>query len=144
MNGRPDPGVTNLVRDVVDGYLAEDDAMLGARDRAARLGVHAGVNCRPAGFAGAALGAPGPAPGRTEALRRSPADRHAHGWASCAELPPPEPAITAAETPGCASPAWARSHPPGQVSTHHPFGQVRADRPFLLASFARHAGHPAA
>ena len=36
MNGRPHPGATDLVRDVVDGYLAEDDAMLGARDRAAR------------------------------------------------------------------------------------------------------------
>ena len=30
MNGRPDPA-TDLARDVVDGYLAEDDAMLGAR-----------------------------------------------------------------------------------------------------------------
>ena len=26
MNGRPDPA-TDLVRDVVDGYLAEDDAL---------------------------------------------------------------------------------------------------------------------
>ena len=38
MNG-PDPGVTDLVRRVVDGYLTEDDALLAARDRAARLGV---------------------------------------------------------------------------------------------------------
>ena len=48
MNGRPDPGVTNLVRDVVDGYLAEDDSLLGARARAARLGV------TPVGAAGGA------------------------------------------------------------------------------------------
>lgn len=39
MNGRPDPGVPDLVRDVVDGYLTEDEALLGARDRAARMGV---------------------------------------------------------------------------------------------------------
>ena len=48
MNGRPDPGATDLVRDVVDGYLAEDDALFGARERAARLGV------TPIGAAGGA------------------------------------------------------------------------------------------
>src|SRR5215218_3860014 len=48
MNGRPDPGATDLVRDVVDGYLAEDDSLLGARARAARLGV------TPVGAAGGA------------------------------------------------------------------------------------------
>jgi predicted O-methyltransferase YrrM len=47
MNGRPDP-LTDLVRDVVDGYLAEDDALVGARERAARLGV------TPIGAAGGA------------------------------------------------------------------------------------------
>ena len=47
MNGRPDP-LTDLVRDVVDGYLAEDDALFGARERAARLGV------TPIGAAGGA------------------------------------------------------------------------------------------
>src|SRR3954467_13676784 len=48
MNGRPDPGATDQVRDVVDGYLAEDDSLLGARARAARLGV------TPVGAAGGA------------------------------------------------------------------------------------------
>ena len=47
MNGRPDPA-TDLARDVVDGYLAEDDALFGARERAARLGV------TPIGAAGGA------------------------------------------------------------------------------------------
>ena len=34
-----DPGATDLVRDFVDDYLAEDDVILAARDRAARLGT---------------------------------------------------------------------------------------------------------
>lgn len=47
MNGRPDPA-TDLVRDVVDGYLAEDDALFAARERAKRLAV------TPIGAAGGA------------------------------------------------------------------------------------------
>lgn len=42
MNGRPDPGATDPVRDLVDdfvdGYLAEDDLLRAARDRAPALG----------------------------------------------------------------------------------------------------------
>jgi predicted O-methyltransferase YrrM len=42
MNGRPDPGATDSVRDLVDdfvdGYLAEDDLLRAARDRATALG----------------------------------------------------------------------------------------------------------
>jgi predicted O-methyltransferase YrrM len=34
-----DPGEMDLVRDFVDGYLAEDDVLLAARDRAAALGT---------------------------------------------------------------------------------------------------------
>ena len=34
-----DPGATDLVGDFVDGYLAEDDVLLAARDRAAVLGT---------------------------------------------------------------------------------------------------------
>jgi predicted O-methyltransferase YrrM len=44
MNGRPDVDATDrdatdLVRDYVDGYLAEDDVLLDARNRAAVLGT---------------------------------------------------------------------------------------------------------
>jgi predicted O-methyltransferase YrrM len=39
MNGRPDPGATDHVRDFVDGYLAEDDLLLAARKRATALGT---------------------------------------------------------------------------------------------------------
>jgi predicted O-methyltransferase YrrM len=38
MSVRPDPA-TDPVRTFVDGYLAEDDVLLGARDRAAALGT---------------------------------------------------------------------------------------------------------
>ena len=47
MSVRPDPA-TDPVRDFVDGYLAEDDVLLGARDRAAALGT------TPIGAAGGA------------------------------------------------------------------------------------------
>ena len=38
MNGRPEPGVPDLVRDVVDGYLPEDEALLGAREQRIQRG----------------------------------------------------------------------------------------------------------
>jgi predicted O-methyltransferase YrrM len=48
MNGRPDPGATDFVHDIVDGYLVEDDVILDARRRSDALGT------TPIGAAGGA------------------------------------------------------------------------------------------